>query len=212
MRKLETEIRKEKDTVLLVQASGDDVLRRSSQVRVTQLTAKYEQVAEAAGLRTRFDRTKVEGYSPKHAQETQTTAKRVLETATLYFPQETTDSAVKHYLKEKSVIDFLESHGIKYKQRISADEIIVDAGRPTVVGERTHAIQNRQNKIDRSEMTLEIGQSFVDNAKLTLYQVNRETLKFLADNGYVILNMDREMVTAVPQKWRHKYDKFLGGK
>ncbi len=33
MRRLETEIRREKDTVLLAQASGDDVLRRSSQVR-----------------------------------------------------------------------------------------------------------------------------------------------------------------------------------
>lgn len=69
MRKLETEIRKEKDTILLAQASGDDVLRRNSQTRVTQLTAKYGQVAESAGLRTRFDRTKVEGYSPKHAKQ-----------------------------------------------------------------------------------------------------------------------------------------------
>ena len=69
MRRLETEIRREKDTVLLAQASGDDVLRRSSQVRVTQLTAKYEQVAKASGLRTRFEKTRVAGYSPKHAKE-----------------------------------------------------------------------------------------------------------------------------------------------
>ena len=69
MRRLETEIRREKDTVLLAQASGDDVLRRSSQVRVPQLTAKYEQVAKAAGLRTRFEKTRVAGYSPKHAKE-----------------------------------------------------------------------------------------------------------------------------------------------
>ena len=69
MRRLETEIRREKDTVLLAQASGDDILRRSSQVRVTQLTAKYEQVAKAADLRTRFEKTRVAGYSPKHAKE-----------------------------------------------------------------------------------------------------------------------------------------------
>ena len=115
---------------------------------------------------------------------------------------------MKHFFKEESVIDFLEGHSIKYKQRISDDEIIVDAGKPTVVGERIHAVQNGESKSDRSKMTLEMG---VDNAKLTLYQIDRKNLKFLADHGYVVLNMDHEMVTAVPQKWRHKYDKYVEG-
>ena len=43
-------------------------------MRVTQLTAKYEQVAKAADLRTRFEKTRVAGYSPKHAKEAAETA------------------------------------------------------------------------------------------------------------------------------------------
>ena len=86
----------------------------------------------------------------------------------------------------------------------------MDAGKPTVVGERIHAIQNRESRSDRSKMPLEMGQSFVDNGKLT-YQIDRKNLKFLADHGYVVLNMDHEMVTAVPQKWRQKYDKYVEG-
>lgn len=68
MRKIETEIRKEKDTAILAQASGDDVLRRKSQSNIA-LTAKYKHVAEAADLRTRFEKTRVAGYSSKHAKE-----------------------------------------------------------------------------------------------------------------------------------------------
>lgn len=64
MRKLETEIRRQKDTAILAKASGDDVLRRECQSNITQLTKKYEAVADAAGLRTRFDNTKVQGFKP----------------------------------------------------------------------------------------------------------------------------------------------------
>ena len=52
-------------------------------------------------------------------------------------------------------------------------------------------------------------QGFVDQAKLTLYQIDRRNLKFLAEGGYAVLNFEHKLVTAVPQKWRHKYDKYL---
>lgn len=58
-------------------------------------------------------------------------------------------------------------------------------------------------------MTIEKAQSFVDNAKITVYQPDRNNLKFLAQDGYTILNFDNVLVTAVPQKWRRKYDKYL---
>ena len=64
MRKLETEIRKQKDIGILANAAGDDKLRRECQSNITQLTAKYKQVAEAAKFRTRFDKTYVEGFKP----------------------------------------------------------------------------------------------------------------------------------------------------
>lgn len=64
MRNLETEIRKQKDTAVLAKASGDDVLRRECQSNINKLTKKYNSVAEAAGLRKRMDKTRVEGFSP----------------------------------------------------------------------------------------------------------------------------------------------------
>lgn len=74
---------------------------------------------------------------------------------------------------------------------------------------RAHAAENLATKADRAGMTLEQAQAFVDNARLTLYQEDRENLKFLASDGYAILNFDFELVTAVPQKWRKKYDQYL---
>lgn len=64
MRKIETAIRKQKDTAVLAQASGDDVLRRECQSNITQLTSKYDQVAKAAGLRARPEKTFVKGFAP----------------------------------------------------------------------------------------------------------------------------------------------------
>jgi len=58
-------------------------------------------------------------------------------------------------------------------------------------------------------MTQEVAQAFVDNSKLTLYQQDRENLKFLAQEGYSIINLQHELVTAVPQKWRKKYNQYI---
>ena len=107
------------------------------------------------------------------------------------------------------VIDLLEQQGVEYKQRISEKEIIVSAGAPKIVSESAHAAENRAVKTDRADMTAERAQSFVDSAKLTLYQPERQTLKFMAEDGYAVLNFDHKLVTAVPQKWRKKYDDYL---
>lgn len=64
MRNLELKIRRQKDTAILAKASGDDTLRRECQSNITRLTMKYKNVAEAAGLKTRFEKTRVEGYEP----------------------------------------------------------------------------------------------------------------------------------------------------
>lgn len=69
MRQLETEIRREKDTAILAQASGDDVLRRKCQANITDLEKQYKAVAEAVKLRTRFDKTRVEGFTPVELEE-----------------------------------------------------------------------------------------------------------------------------------------------
>ena len=64
MRNLETEIRRQKDTAVLAKASGDDVLRRECQSNITKLTAKYDAVANAAGLRKQMQKTYVAGFTP----------------------------------------------------------------------------------------------------------------------------------------------------
>lgn len=62
MRELETEVRRQKDVVTLAKASGDDVLRREAQAKIRDLKNKYKEVAEAAKLKARFDKMRVEGY------------------------------------------------------------------------------------------------------------------------------------------------------
>ena len=136
-------------------------------------------------------------------------AKRAEAIANKLFSFGTTNENVHAYLKDKTVIDMLSEHSIKYIQRISDKEIIVDAGKPVITGMRVHAVDNLINKPDRAGMTQEQAQTFVDSAKLTLYQQDRKNLKFLAQNGYSILNLNHELVTAVPQKWRKKYDQYL---
>lgn len=69
MRKLETEIRREKDTAILAKEAGDDVLRRECQGRITDLETQYKAVAEAVQLRPRFDKTRVEGFTPVEMEE-----------------------------------------------------------------------------------------------------------------------------------------------
>lgn len=71
---------------------------------------------------------------------------------------------------------------------------------------------NLEGKADRSGLNIEAAQSIIDNSKLTLYQTDRQTLKFLADNGYVMLNTKREVVTTVPEKLRKKYRVYLEAK
>lgn len=69
MRNLETEIRRQKDTAVLAKASGDDVLRRECQSKINKLTKKYNAVAEAAGMRTQFQKTRVDGFEPVNVEE-----------------------------------------------------------------------------------------------------------------------------------------------
>lgn len=64
MRKIELQIRRQKDTAILAKASGDDILRRECQANISKLTAKYKSVAESASLKTRFEKTRVEGFKP----------------------------------------------------------------------------------------------------------------------------------------------------
>lgn len=100
----------------------------------------------------------------------------------------------------------------KATDKFSERQYVVDVGKPIISGARQHFWDNFDMKADRRSLNLETAQSIIDNSKLTLYQTDRETLKFLADNGYVMLNMKKQVVTAVPEKLRKKYRDYLEGK
>lgn len=61
-RKLETEIRKQKDTQIMAKASGNDMLAGESQNKISILTRKYNQLSKISGLPTKMQRLRVSGY------------------------------------------------------------------------------------------------------------------------------------------------------
>ena len=61
-RKLETEIRKQKDIQILAKASGNKELVKESQDKITQLTNKYKELSDVSGLPTKMQRMRVTQY------------------------------------------------------------------------------------------------------------------------------------------------------
>lgn len=61
-RKIETEIRKQKDKQIIARASGDKEGIMQSQSKITQLTQKYKDFSKIAGIDTYMERLTVSGY------------------------------------------------------------------------------------------------------------------------------------------------------
>ena len=61
-RRLETEIRRQKDTQILAKASGDNELVAESQDKITKLTHKYNDLCKVSGLQPKRTRMTVSGY------------------------------------------------------------------------------------------------------------------------------------------------------
>lgn len=62
MRKMETEVRRLKDTANAARIAGDDVLRRQCQTQINAISAKYAQVSALSGIKQRRDRMVVEDF------------------------------------------------------------------------------------------------------------------------------------------------------
>ncbi|MEG0852687.1 MAG: hypothetical protein RSF82_02365 [Angelakisella sp.] len=202
-------MRKQKNRILVAQGADDKEALQISQIRLGRLKDEYVRFSRAADLRTRNERAFVAGFGRGQAARATVGVRKLQQQADSIFSLGSADANLDMYMKEKSIIDTLSANGVKYRQRISDKEIIVDAGKPTIVGMRVHAQENLICKPDRADMTQERARSFVDHAKLTLYQQDRENLKFLAEDGYSIVNLQHELVTAVPQKWRKKYNQYI---
>lgn len=61
-RRIELNIRKQKDTQILARASGDDELIKESQEKIRLLTSKYNQLCKVSGLLPKKQRMQVAGY------------------------------------------------------------------------------------------------------------------------------------------------------
>lgn len=61
-RKLETQIRKQKDIQILAKASGNKELVKESQDNITKLTKKYKELSDVSGLPTKIERMRVPQY------------------------------------------------------------------------------------------------------------------------------------------------------
>lgn len=62
MRRIETQVRREKDKANAARAAGDEELRQECQRKINALVRKYAEVAKAANLAQRKDRMRVEGF------------------------------------------------------------------------------------------------------------------------------------------------------
>lgn len=61
-RRIETEIRKQKDTQILAKASDNKILIAESQSNITKLTHKYRELIKISKLPSKLERAKVSGY------------------------------------------------------------------------------------------------------------------------------------------------------
>lgn len=206
-RGIERNLRRWKRENMAMKAAGLDI--SESAAKIAKWQAAQKDFIRQTGLKRQAEREQVAGWDRHWAGKATATATKVKTQANLHFPGLKPSDAMAAYLQDKAVIDTLEANGIKYKQRISPTEIIVNAGKPKISKMTSHAEKNLAEKPDRAKMTQEKAQAFVDAAKLTLYQNDRGTLKFLSQDGYALLSLEHRLVTAVPQKWRKRYDKFL---
>lgn len=64
MRKIETQIRREKDTAITAEKADNLLERTACQEKINQLSRQYSQVAKAAGIKERRNRMMVDGFHP----------------------------------------------------------------------------------------------------------------------------------------------------
>jgi len=61
-RKIETEIRHQKDRAIIAKAAGDIEMQEAAQMRINLLTSKYSQLSKESGLPTKTERMQVKGF------------------------------------------------------------------------------------------------------------------------------------------------------
>lgn len=98
---------------------------------------------------------------------------------------------------------------ITVQGKFAKSQYVVDAGKPVIASITKHFSENLAQKADRAGLQLEQVQNIIEKSRLTIYQTDRNVLKFIADEGYAVLGLQRQLVTAVPEKIRKKYRDYL---
>lgn len=96
--------------------------------------------------------------------------------------------------------------------KFSDRQYVIDAGKPQITGAKQHFWDNLETKADRSRLNLDAAQNIINSSRLTLYQADKSAIKFISDDGYTVINVKKEVITAVPEKIRKKYRDYLEGK
>lgn len=185
--------------VTQMQRRIERTIRKQKRLKNAYSAAGLEEDATAANIKLRRLNAKYKEFSKAAGLSEQPERLKVLYTGEL------TDDKRFAPLKEYE-------GGWKIKDKFSERQYVIDVGTPKIAGAKQHFWDNLETRSDRSDLNLEAAQGIIDNSKLTLYQTDRQTIKFLADNGYVMLNTKKEIVTAVPEKLRKKYRDYLEGK
>jgi hypothetical protein len=170
--------------------------------------AVYKDYCEENNLKQLQDRLSVAQWDRKQAAAARGAAKKLVNQAKKYYSGDT-NYIIDQYLKHYKHHEIMETHGIKFKRWINYKEALVEIKPCKLKGEKLHAIENRLTKPDRRDMTLEKSQELVNNAKICIFQADRNTVKYMAAEGYAIANLEEDLITSVPQKWRKKYDIYL---
>lgn len=96
--------------------------------------------------------------------------------------------------------------------KFSDRQYVIDVGKPQITGAKQHFWDNLETKADRSRLNLDAAQNIINSSRLTLYQADKSAIKFISDDGYTVINVKKEVITAVPEKIRKKYRDYLEGK
>lgn len=146
-RRLETEVRKAKDTQILARESGDVDLVRESQQRITQLTNKYKELSNISGLPTKMDRMKVSGYKRVNINKIQNNVQR-------NYIDYGTDN-------DKIFGDFYDEYETKYNNLTDNQKYAMKEYAGTEYKNMQRVLKGQENKVD-GDLTI---QQLKDNIK-----------------------------------------------
>lgn len=104
-RKLEREIRRQKNRTIIAKAAGDDEMRQAAQMKINQLTDKYKELSDTFEVPTKAERIASSGYKPvKVITPIQKGVKQEPR------PFESIKKLHKHYLKHGTYFGFFDDN------------------------------------------------------------------------------------------------------